>query len=161
MEDTMKASKFLALFLFMFVLSGVKVYAHCEIPCGIYDDHMRIHMMEEHVTTIEKSMNEILNLQKQVPLNYNQIVRWVNNKDAHADKLREIVTQYFMDQRVKPATKEAGKVYDDYVNQLTLLHQIMVHAMLSKQTLDLTHIDELRSLIAAFDKAYFKNEAKK
>ncbi len=26
--------------------------AHCEIPCGIYDDEMRINMIAEHITTI-------------------------------------------------------------------------------------------------------------
>ena len=31
-------------------------FAHCEIPCGIYDDEMRLKMIAEHITTIEKSM---------------------------------------------------------------------------------------------------------
>ena len=35
------------------------VYSHCQIPCGIYDDDMRFKMMEEHITTIEKSMKLI------------------------------------------------------------------------------------------------------
>ena len=38
--------------------------AHCEIPCGIYGDKMRIHMLKEHITTIEKSMKQIAELQK-------------------------------------------------------------------------------------------------
>ena len=40
-------------------------YAHCEIPCGIYDDHLRIKLIAEHLTTVEKSMNRILALQKE------------------------------------------------------------------------------------------------
>jgi nickel superoxide dismutase len=40
-------------------------FAHCEIPCGIYDDHARIHMILEHVTTIEKSMNQITAISKE------------------------------------------------------------------------------------------------
>ena len=35
------------------------VMSHCEIPCGIYDDAMRIRMMAEDIATIEKSMREI------------------------------------------------------------------------------------------------------
>ena len=35
----------------------INIYSHCQIPCGIYDDLMRIHQMEEHVETIEKSMD--------------------------------------------------------------------------------------------------------
>ena len=29
-------------------------HSHCEIPCGIYHDHMRIELLNEHVATIEK-----------------------------------------------------------------------------------------------------------
>ncbi|MDY6953871.1 MAG: superoxide dismutase [Ni], partial [Thermodesulfobacteriota bacterium] len=41
----------------LFVVSYAS--AHCEIPCGIYDDQMRIDMIAEHITTIEKSMKQI------------------------------------------------------------------------------------------------------
>ena len=34
--------------------------AHCEIPCGIYDDEAGIKQLLEHVTTIEMSMNQIV-----------------------------------------------------------------------------------------------------
>lgn len=34
--------------------------AHCEIPCGIYDDQMRVNMIGEHITTIEKSKQLML-----------------------------------------------------------------------------------------------------
>ena len=37
--------------------------SHCEIPCGIYDDAMRIDMIREHISTIEKSMTQITELQ--------------------------------------------------------------------------------------------------
>jgi len=147
--------------IFMFMLGTLaifsqNVFAHCEIPCGIYDDHMRIHMMEEDVTTIEKSMKEILNLQKQSSPNYNQLVRWIQNKEVHADKLSDIVTQYFMKQRVKSAQRSDGVAFNEYVEQLTLLHQIIVHSMQAKQTVDLSHVEALKSLISQFDKAYFK-----
>jgi len=36
------------------------IFSHCEIPCGIYDDPMRLDMMAEHIGTIEKSMKQIL-----------------------------------------------------------------------------------------------------
>ena len=87
---------------------GLKVFAHCQIPCGIYDDPARFAQMKEHVTTIEKSMKEISALSGDKKPNWNQITRWVKNKDEHADKLTEIVTYYFMAQVVKqvdPADK--------------------------------------------------------
>ena len=84
-------------------------YSHCQIPCGIYDDQARFDMIAEHITTIEKSMNEIRKLSEQDKPNMNQIVRWVQNKEEHADELGHIVTYYFMTQRVKPTQKTEGK----------------------------------------------------
>jgi nickel superoxide dismutase len=144
---------------FTLVIFGIftqKVFSHCEIPCGIYDDHMRIHMMEEHVTTIEKSINEIIRLQKENPINYNQLVRWIQNKDKHADLLSDIVTQYFMKQRIKYVSKSDSAAFNKYVDQLTLLHEMLVHSMQAKQTVDLSHVEALRNLINQFSKIYFK-----
>ena len=39
-----------------------KSYAHCEIPCGIYQDEIRIALIYEHITTIEKAMTKIVEL---------------------------------------------------------------------------------------------------
>jgi len=122
--------------------------AHCQIPCGIYDDQMRVNMIDEDVTTIEKSMQQINELEKQSPINYNQLVRWVLNKETHADKIQEVVTEYFMTQRIKPDSK-------NYTDKLTLLHKMLIQAMLCKQTTDLDHVKELRSLLKQFGDLYF------
>jgi nickel superoxide dismutase len=122
--------------------------AHCEIPCGIYDDEARIKLISEHITTMEKSMKEIARIKGKTPVNYNQLVRWIVNKEHHADALQEIVTQYFMTQRIKSDTPH-------YDKKLGLLHKMLVRAMKCKQTLDLSHIQELRSLLKAFQDLYF------
>jgi|SRR6056297_2621889 len=128
--------------------------AHCQIPCGIYDDEVRFKLMREHVETIEKSMKQIEALSKGTGKNENQLIRWVMNKDDHANQLSEIVTYYFLAQRVKPADKNDDHAYDSYQKQLELLHKIMVHAMKAKQTIDLEHVEQLNELIDKFEKAY-------
>ncbi len=130
-------------------------YSHCQIPCGIYDDQARFDMIAEHITTIEKSINEIKKLSEQDKPNMNQIVRWVQNKEEHADELGHIVTYYFMTQRVKPTQKTEGKEYDEYVKKLTLLHKILISSMKAKQTTDLANVEKLRSLLAEFNSVYF------
>lgn len=132
---------------------AVALFAHCEIPCGIYNDKARIEMIKEHVTTIEKSMNKIIELSKAGDKNYNQLVRWVNNKEEHANKIQEIVTQYFMTQRIKLPADAAGKVA--YSERLALLHSMLVYAMKSKQTTDTKNCDMLREVVGKFDTAYF------
>ena len=122
--------------------------AHCEIPCGIYDDEMRIEMLREHITTIEKSMNQVILLEKDANRKANQLTRWVMNKEQHADELQEIVSQYFMTQRLKPDAK-------DYASKLQLLHEMLLAGMKSKQTTDLGQVKRLRELVDMFEKAYF------
>lgn len=136
------------------VVFGSLAYSHCQIPCGIYDDEARFGAIAEHITTIEKSMKEIESLSAQAKPNMNQIVRWVNNKDQHADELSEIVTYYFMAQRIKLPPEGDTKAYDDYVKKLTLLHRMLVDAMKAKQTTDLANVQELRSLLEQFHGVY-------
>ena len=131
-----------------------RVDAHCQIPCGIYDDQTRGTLIGEHITTIEKSMKKIIELSGEKSVNNNQLIRWVLNKEQHADKISKIVTYYFMTQRIKPAKKSDKKAWEAYVEKLTLLHQILVSAMKAKQTTDLEHVEKLRSSLDHFIHAY-------
>lgn len=151
----MKRAAMSVLGLVMAVGVAGPAFAHCEIPCGIYGDQMRIDMIEEHITTIEKSMNMIIELSAAETVNYNQLVRWVDNKEHHANEIQYIVTQYFMTQRVKPVTGDNETALRGYQLQLELLHRMLVTAMKTKQTTDLEHVEELRSLVKEFETAYF------
>ena len=64
-----------------------------------------------------------------------------------------------MTQRIKfPAAGDGGAAAK-YARQLELLHRMLVHAMKSKQTTDLDHVEALKDLIRDFDEAYFGKEA--
>ena len=133
----MKLKKSLVVLAVLGVMAaaGFRIYAHCEIPCGIYDDPMRMKMIHEHIRTIGKSIHEIGHLEAAEKPDANQLTRWIINKDDHADQLRDIVTQYFMTQRLKPlAPGDPG--YEKYIRELTLLHALLVEAMKSKQGVD-------------------------
>ncbi len=132
-----------------------RVSAHCEIPCGIYGDEVRFYILEEHIATIEKSMKMIVELSKEQNKNYNQLVRWINNKEQHADQIQEIVSQYFMTQRVKPVDAERGEAYKMYLEKITRLHKLLISTMKTKQTTDLEHVKDLRSLLVSFRAVYF------
>ncbi len=129
-------------------------YSHCQIPCGIYNDETRFTMIAENITTIEKSMKLIAELSKYDKPNMNQMVRWIQNKEKHADDTSHIITYYFMAQRLKPADKSDAKAYDEYVNKLVLLHKMLTSSMKAKQTTDLLHVKKLRVLLAEFQDAY-------
>lgn len=147
--------------LILLLISVQLAFSHCEIPCGIYSDGMRCDMIEEHITTIEKSMNMIKQLSDEESINYNQLVRWINNKDEHANEIQHIVSQYFMTQRLVPADPSDAKAHEKYVTQLSLLHEMLVYAMKSKQTIDPANTDTLRKLIHDFRVVYFGPEGVK
>lgn len=136
-------------------------FAHCEIPCGIYDDQLRINQIREHIITIEKSIKNINKLSAADEKNYNQLVRWINNKEKHANELQEIVYQYFMNQRIKPADVSDKIIYQRYIDQISLAHQLLVFAMKAKQSTDLANVEKLHSLVDDFEKAYFNKPGMK
>jgi nickel superoxide dismutase len=147
-EEEMEKRFFQMLSFFMVLLFAASfARAHCEIPCGIYDDEARMDMLAEHITTLEKAMKTIINLQKQSPINYNQLTRWIVNKEDHAKAFQDIISRYFMTQRIKVDMR-------DYTKHLILLHKMLVYAMKCKQTTDLTNIGTLRSLLKDFRSLY-------
>lgn len=148
-----------AIALFAVICFAAQVVAHCEIPCGIYDDPARIKLMNEHIDTIAKSIQEINHLSEAEKPNYNQLVRWVTNKETHATELQDIVCQYFLTQRLKPlAADDPG--YAGYIAKLTVLHKIQVEAMKSKQSADPVTAKNLKALTAEFEKLYFPESGK-
>jgi len=131
------------------------VFAHCEIPCGIYDDVMSVDMIAEHIATIEQSMEMIEELSKEKEKNYNQIARWVTNKETHAQHIQDIVSRYFLTQRIKPVTLTNLPEYSEYVRMLRIMHELLLQAMKAKQTTNPIHVKNLRSLLNEFRSEFF------
>lgn len=138
------------------ILFSTNAKAHCEIPCGIYGDSVRITLLYEHISTIEKSMNKINELSNSEQIDYNQLVRWVFNKEEHAKKMQDIISQYFLHQRIKVKDISDTEAYNKYIEQLSLLHKLLVYSMKSKQTTDLKYIDSMRDSLHSFEHAYFE-----
>ena len=118
-------------------------YSHCQIPCGIYDDHARVKTMLEDAETARKAIDLIAELSKKSDAqSNNQIVRWVINKESHAQNIISTIGDYFLTQRVKPKQK-------DYVERLKKHHAVIVAAMKVKQNADITYVDALEASIEA------------
>lgn len=148
-------SMLIAGFFLLVLFSNNRLFAHCEVPCGIYHDELRVQQIEEHIQTIEKAMHQIAELQSSEVINYNQLVRWINTKEEHAVKIQEIAEQYFLHQRVKFADPADKEKYDKYITQLTTLHQLVVFAMKSKQGIDTENVEKMRLALKAFSDSYF------
>ncbi|MHC4080633.1 MAG: superoxide dismutase [Ni] [Planctomycetota bacterium] len=126
-----------------------RAWAHCEVPCGIYDDHARVRQMLEDTKTIGKAVTQINALAGQHdPHALNQAARWIATKEEHATRIQHTIAQYFLTQRVKPVPA-GGQAYDAYVTRLVQHHQVMVAAMKTKQMVDPQRVEQLRAAIEA------------
>jgi nickel superoxide dismutase len=111
------------------------VYGHCQVPCGIYNDHARITQMLEDSATVLKASRQITSLSgKTDAQSRNQLVRWVMNKEKHAQNVISTICDYFLTQRIKPGQT-------DYVERLKRHHAVIIAAMKAKQ-----HADEKMGL---------------
>ncbi len=143
------------------VLAGflnIQASAHCEVPCGIYNDHLRIELIKEHIQTIEKAMIQIQTLSAEENVNYNQLVRWIETKEHHANLIQEIVEQYFMTQRIKPVDPEDVEAYNKYISQITVLHKLLIFSMKAKQTTEVEFVIKLQMSTEEFEMVYFGPE---
>ena len=137
--------------------------AHCQMPCGIYDDPARIAGLQEDALTIRKAVTSLKDLdhhhedhresRSHELLHFNQATRWVITKDQHAQNIQDVTSSYFLTQRVS-AVPEDDKDHGKYVAQLKGFHRVLVAAMKCKQTADLASVDELDAAIAAVAKWY-------
>ena len=142
----------------MLILTRPAVYSHCEVPCGIYDDEMRFKMIAEDIMTVEKAMEQIVHLSAESPQNMNQIVRWIMNKEKHAEDIQHIISQYFLTQRIKNPDSQDKQAQERYIKSLTICHQILMFAMKTKQSTDLNDVEMLKSAVEGFRKIYFANK---
>lgn len=128
--------------------------AHCQVPCGIYDDEARIAMLREDAQTIDKAMTEMAKLAgKSDVQSMQQMVRWVTTKEAHATNMITIVAEYFLTQKVKPV-EPGGENYNAYLAMLADHHRVMAAAMKAKQNADPKFVSDLRVAIDGLAKHY-------
>ena len=139
-----------------FLLLQGSLLAHCQVPCGIYNDAARIIQIQEDFSTIQKAMTKIKELsQQQDATSMNQLTRWIMTKEEHASKIQKVVSDYFLTQRIKAKTE--GSEFDTYVKQTTTLHQILVSAMKCKQTVSYSNVNHGVELVDKFVGYYFDN----
>lgn len=132
------------------LLSTSAARAHCQLPCGIYDDHARVHSMLEDAETIQKTVILIRdNSGKNDAQSNNQLIRSVANKESHAQSIIDTISDYFLTQRVKPSQ-------DDYAERLKKHHAVIVASMKAKQNSDLQHVDALKETIIELEAYYPK-----
>lgn len=141
--------------LFVLLLAAApRADAHCQVPCGIYHDKMRVDMIREDIETVEKAVGQIQALAgKRDAQSANQLNRWVSNKELHAEKIIRTISDYFMAQKIKPVDPRDKRGFAAYQEMLTRHHVVMVAAMKCKQSAapgDVTALKKAVDAIAGY-----------
>jgi len=130
---------------------------HCQVPCGIFDDHAMVAEVKQAASTIRKAMVQSQTLWSDKESStkgvqtMNQVVRWINTKEEHCDKIIHVMSDYCLCQRVK---REAFSADADYLLALQFHHEVMVAAMKAKQSMDIGACDALDHALSNFEKLY-------
>ena len=129
---------------------------HCQVPCGIFDDPVRVTLLKEHAATIRKAMAQLGSLTAS-PISaqsLNQSARWVAVKEDACAQIIAITSEYMLCQRVK---KDSFKSTAEYHHALEVHHALMQAAMKAKQTADSATCDVLDHAIEHVGVLYTKH----
>ena len=112
-------------------------YAHCDIPCGIYETDTMMHLAETCRRMIQKieGLGELDSIEK-----HNGFVRSVMNKEKHAQKVKREIYILWSDY-FKPEHFEA---HPDLHQQL---QAVAKQASVVKQTVSMEEADKLVSMV--------------
>ncbi len=136
---------------------GIKtVYAHCDVPCGIYDPHQAaigaktVHTMNKKLTDLPAPGSSA---QEQLE-HRNTIIRMVQTKEAHAQVCKQELSILWSDY-FKP----------EHLAMFPDLHEIFWKTMklcsYNKQHVDLAKSQELMDAVAKISDMFQKAEAAK
>ena len=140
--------------LIAILLTASSAGAHCQVPCGIYGDELKFSELEQHIQTINKAGAQIRSISSKSPLSaqeQQQIVRWTNNKEEHAQKIIDEAANYFLAQRI-------ALEVDHYEDKVELLHHIIVYAMKSKQSAESEPTEILSTKISTLKELYLNHK---
>ena len=140
-------------------LLGIEpLYAHCDVPCGIYDPHLAavsaktVHTMNTKLTALptpgpSASPNEVLE-------HRNTIVRMVQTKETHAQLCKQelliLWTDYFKPENAAPF----ANLHDTFWKAAKLCSY-------NKQHVDAAKSQELMDAVANISDMFNKTEAAK
>ena len=134
----------------MFLSRFIKpVYAHCDIPCGIYETDTLKHAAETCRRMIQK-IEEIGEVD--TPEKHNTFIRSVTNKERHAQKFKDEVYILWSDY-FKP----------EHLEKLPELHDVLWRATKQaskvKQTVSMQEVDTLLALAGEVDELFQRSKA--
>lgn len=131
-------------------------YAHCDIPCGIYDPYpaqIAAHTVIRMTQLIEEAHAESSSAEDQKKLMH-AVARYAHVKEEHAEivkrEIRVIWGDYFKEEHIEKFPKLHELVFN-----------IMKHASKARQEVNKEEAKELLELVQEFAEIFWQTKGKK
>ena len=98
--------------------------AHCQMPCGIYHDDMVFDLIDQYVETMIKAVSVMNQTKFETVRQRNEFVRWVIEKDKESNDVANLITSFFLQQKIKPGEADTAKRLESAHKLLALLVSI-------------------------------------
>ena len=109
--------------------------AHCQMPCGIYHDDMVYDQIDQFVETVYKGISVMNGNKFSSTKDRNEYIRWVIQKENCCNDAAELISSYFLQQKIKPNE-------DDTVKRLVSAHKLLFMLVAIKQNSDLEFVKQ-------------------
>lgn len=119
----------------LMLLSQGNLTAHCQMPCGIYHDDMVYDQIDQFVETVYKGISVMNESKFATVKDRNEFARWVGEKESSCCETANLITVYFLQQKIKPGE-------DDTIKRLTSAHKLLFLLVAIKQNPDLEYVKQ-------------------
>lgn len=111
------------------------VSSHCQMPCGIYHDDMVYDQIDQYVETMFKGISVLNENKFDTVKAKNEFVRWVMLKEDASEEVANILTTFFLQQKIKPGEPDTDA-------RLRSAHKLLFLTVQIKQNSDTQFVNE-------------------
>lgn len=116
-------------------LSQTQISAHCQMPCGIYHDEMVFDQVDQYIETMVKGISVLKEDKFKSIQDYNVATRWIILKEEASIEIADLITVYFLQQKIKPGEEDTTK-------KVISAHKLLFYLVQIKQLVDLRAVND-------------------
>lgn len=119
----------------LFTFGRLDLSAHCQLPCGIYHDDMIYDLIDQYAETMYKGITVMNQSKLDSVHDFNELTRWVIEKEKESNETAQLITFYFLQQKIKPGEPETTK-------RLEAAHKLLFLLVAIKQNNEIRFVDQ-------------------
>jgi len=101
----------------------------------IYHDELVFNQIDQYIETMYKGITELNHTEPSNSFERNNFIRWVMLKDTASDEIASLITEYFLQQKIKPGEP-------DTVKRLVSAHKMLFELTAIKQNVNIKMLED-------------------